>query len=76
VPAAAPLRARDLTVTRGPLVVLDGVDLVVAAGERIGVVGPNGVGKSTLLQALAGLVPLERGRVERTPPTATVGYLP
>ena len=34
MPAAAPLRARDLTVTRGPLVVLDGVDLVVAAGER------------------------------------------
>jgi ATPase subunit of ABC transporter with duplicated ATPase domains len=76
VPAAAPLHARDLTVTRGPLTVLDDIDLVVATGERIGVVGPNGVGKSTLLQALAGLVPLERGRVERTPPTATVGYLP
>ena len=55
---------------------LDGVDLVVAAGQRIGVVGPNGVGKTTLLQALADLVPLERGRVERTPPSATVGYLP
>ncbi len=76
MPAAAPLRARDLTVTRGPTLVLDAVDLVVATGQRIGVVGPNGVGKSTLLQALAGLVPLERGRVERTPPTATVGYLP
>ena len=76
MPTAAPLRARDLTVVRGPLTVLDGVDLVVAPGRRIGVVGPNGVGKSTLLRALAGLVPLERGRVERTPPTATVGYLP
>ncbi len=76
MPAAAPLRARDLTVTRGPLVVLDGIDVVVASGERIGVVGPNGVGKSTLLQALAGIVPLERGRVDRTPPSATVGYLP
>ena len=76
MPAAAPLRARDLTVTRGPLTVLDAVDLVVATGQRIGVVGPNGVGKSTLLQALSGVVPLERGRVELTPPTATVGYLP
>ncbi len=76
MPAAAPLRARDLTVTRGPLTVLDAVDLVVASGQRIGIVGPNGVGKSTLLQALAGTVPLERGRVDRTPPTATVGYLP
>ena len=76
MPTAAPLRARDVTVTRGPLTVLDGIDLVVAPARRIGVVGPNGVGKSTLLQALAGLVPLEHGRVERTPPTATVGYLP
>jgi ATPase subunit of ABC transporter with duplicated ATPase domains len=76
VPAAAPLRARHVTVTRGPHLVLDDVDLVVAAGQRIGVVGPNGVGKSTLLQTLAGLVPLDHGRVERTPPTATVGYLP
>jgi ATPase subunit of ABC transporter with duplicated ATPase domains len=76
MPAAAPLRARDVTVVRGPLTVLDGVDLVVPSGERIGVVGPNGVGKTTLLRALAGEVPLERGRVVRTPPTATVGYLP
>nr|MBA3288577.1 ABC-F family ATP-binding cassette domain-containing protein [Acidimicrobiia bacterium] len=73
---AAPLRAIDLTVTRGPLTVLDGVDLVVAAGQRIGLVGPNGVGKTTLLRALAGLEPLDRGRVLRTPPTASVGYLP
>ncbi len=58
------------------MTVLDRVDLVVAAGQRIGVVGPNGVGKTTLLQALAGLVPIDRGRIERTPPAATVGYLP
>ena len=76
MPTAAPLRARHLTVARGPLTVLDDVDLVVGVGQRIGVVGPNGVGKSTLLQALAGLVPPDRGRVDRTPPTATVGYLP
>ena len=76
MPLAAPLRARHLTVARGPLTVLDDVDLVVGVGQRIGVVGPNGVGKSTLLQALAGLVAPDRGRVERTPPTATVGYLP
>ena len=73
---AAPLRARALTVTRGPLVVLDGIDLTIAEGDTIGLVGPNGVGKTTLLRALAGQIHPDRGTVERTPPTATVGYLP
>ena len=76
VQIAAPLRARAVTVTRGPLVVLESVDLSVADGDTIGLVGPNGVGKSTLLRVLAGELQPDRGRVERTPPTATVGYLP
>ena len=42
---------------------LDGVFLGVGAGERIAVVGRNGAGKSTLLHALAGLEPLDSGRV-------------
>ena len=75
MPAAAPLRARGLQVSRGPHLVLDSVDLTVADGDRVGLVGPNGVGKSTLLQVLAGLIAPDRGRVELTPPTATVGYL-
>jgi ATPase subunit of ABC transporter with duplicated ATPase domains len=73
---AAPLRARAITVTRGPLVVLDGVDLTVVDGDRIGLVGPNGVGKSTLLGVLAGHVRPDRGTVDLTPPDATVGFLP
>jgi ATPase subunit of ABC transporter with duplicated ATPase domains len=73
---AAPLRARAVTVTRGPLVVLDAVDLTVAGGDTIGLIGPNGVGKSTLLRVLAGQLHPDRGRIELTPPTATVGYLP
>ncbi|MFF8798882.1 MULTISPECIES: ABC transporter ATP-binding protein [unclassified Methylobacterium] len=40
----------------GPHPVLDRVDLAVAAGERVGILGRSGVGKSTLLQLLAGLV--------------------
>ncbi len=73
---AASLIARSLSVSHGPLVVLDAVDLTLAGGSRVGLVGPNGVGKSTLLQALAGAVALDAGTVELAPPTATVGFLP
>ena len=50
----------------GPRVLLDGVSLGVATGDRIGVVGRNGAGKSTLLAALAGTAVLDSGRVTRT----------
>src|SRR3954470_19309631 len=74
--ASATLLARGITVTHGRRPVLTDVDLIVAPGHRIGVVGPNGVGKSTLLRVLAGLERPERGIVERAPAAATVGYLP
>jgi ATPase subunit of ABC transporter with duplicated ATPase domains len=74
VPAS--LIARSLTVIRGPLVVLDDVDLTLARGHRVGLVGPNGVGKSTLLGALAGRIELDRGAVEVVPSSANVGLLP
>jgi thiol reductant ABC exporter CydD subunit len=44
--------------------VLDGIDLTIAPGTWAAVIGPSGVGKSTLLCVLAGLIPVDRGTVE------------
>jgi ATPase subunit of ABC transporter with duplicated ATPase domains len=59
----------------GATTVLDRVTLSVTPG-RLGVVGPNGVGKSTLLRLIAGLDTPDAGSVRRTPATLTCGYLP
>jgi ATPase subunit of ABC transporter with duplicated ATPase domains len=72
---AATLVGRDISHERGGHTVLHRVSVSVGPETCLGVVGPNGVGKSTLLQILAGrLAPLS-GRVRTDPPTATVGYL-
>ena len=73
---AATLTARQLRFERAGRTVLDGVSLTVGPETCLGVVGPNGVGKSTLLQLLAGLLePADGGSIRVDPPTATVGYL-
>jgi ATPase subunit of ABC transporter with duplicated ATPase domains len=69
------LVAANVTKHHGPQLVLADVTVVVPPRARIGLVGPNGVGKSTLLRVLAGLEPPDRGTV-RTPPGLAVGYLP
>jgi ATPase subunit of ABC transporter with duplicated ATPase domains len=71
----ATLTLHDVIVTRGARPILDDIDLVVAPGSRIGVVGPNGVGKSTLLAAAAGELIVDAGEVRLAPPTANVGWL-
>ena len=67
------LVARDVSKSYAAVQVLDRVSLVVSPGDRIGIVGPNGIGKSTLLRVLAGLEAPDRGEVVRT---GAVGYLP
>ena len=73
---SATLIAADVTVVRGPTLVLSAVSLTVAPGARIGVVGPNGAGKSTLLATLSGQLEPDTGVVSLAPRAATVGLLP
>ncbi len=70
------LRAQGLTVSAGAVIVLADIDLAVGPGDRVGVVGPNGVGKTTLLRALAGELVPESGSVRRAPASATVVGVP
>ncbi len=71
----ASLVAKALTKSFGPQLVLDAVTFTVAPGARIGIVAPNGTGKTTLLRLLAGLERPDSGAVERQPARATVGLL-
>ncbi|MGW3660800.1 ABC-F family ATP-binding cassette domain-containing protein [Streptomyces sp. NPDC005151] len=59
------LLARDLVRSLGGRPVLDGVSLTASPGHRIGLIGENGVGKSTLLRVLAGLDEPDAGSVTR-----------
>ncbi len=62
-PPAPLIRVRGLRTRRGKTEILHGVDLDVAEGEFVAIVGANGAGKTTLLQSIAGVVPVPRGQV-------------
>jgi ATPase subunit of ABC transporter with duplicated ATPase domains len=73
---SATLQATALAAGHGARVLFSGLDLVLAPGDVVGLVGANGAGKSTLLRMLAGKTTPEEGTVVLSPPTATVGHLP
>jgi zinc/manganese transport system ATP-binding protein len=80
--AAEPLlEFTDAAVRVGERTLWSGVDLTVRAGEFVAVLGPNGVGKSTLIKAVLGLVPLTEGSLTVLGGPAGsgnehIGYLP
>ena len=57
------LELRDLSLAYGAALVLDSVNLTVAEGEVLALLGPSGSGKSTLLNAVAGFLPLRSGEI-------------
>ena len=57
------LQVDDLEVSHGPLQALWGVSLSISAGEKVGLLGANGAGKSTTLGAIVGHYPAQAGRI-------------
>src|SRR6478609_4030258 len=72
----ATLVAQGLAGGYGHRTLFDDLDLTVAPGDVVGVVGANGAGKSTLLRLLAGIDEPQAGRVTFSPADAFVGWLP
>ena len=72
------MRAQLVGVTKhhGGQLVLDGASLAVGPRARIGLVGPNGIGKSTVLRLLAGEEEPDGGAVVLDPPDLTVAHMP
>ncbi|MET9633577.1 ABC-F family ATP-binding cassette domain-containing protein [Lentzea sp. NPDC006480] len=66
------LTARNISLSFGPRTVISEVDFDVSPGDRVGLIAPNGVGKSTLLRLLAGELRPETGSVSCT---GTVAHL-
>jgi iron complex transport system ATP-binding protein len=58
------ISVHDVKVTYDGIIALDGLSLSVADGEFVGLIGPNGCGKSTLVRVISGIVLPHRGRVE------------
>src|SRR5215472_13884314 len=59
----------------GPKLLFEGLDWLITPKDRVGLVGANGTGKSTLLKVLAGLESLDYGSINSAK-GATAGYLP
>lgn len=72
----ATLVAQGLAGGYGHRTLFDSLDLTVAPGDVVGVVGANGAGKSTLLRLLAGIDDPQDGTIALAPADAFVGWLP
>jgi ATPase subunit of ABC transporter with duplicated ATPase domains len=72
---AATLSVVDVAIDLGGKRILDSVSLTLAPGDRVGLVGRNGVGKSTLLRVISGHLQPDAGAVQVVPASANIGLL-
>lgn len=69
------LQVSNITKHYGDTIILDSVTFTLNPGERIGLIGPNGCGKTTLLRIITGQEAADSGSVQRDPHDLRVGYL-
>ena len=69
------LQVQNLRKSYGAATVLADITFLVNDNERVGLIGPNGVGKSTILRCLVGQEQPDSGSIVLSPPGATIGYL-
>jgi ABC-type Mn2+/Zn2+ transport system ATPase subunit len=69
------IATKNLSVAYGPTTVVDHVSTTISTGDFVGIVGPSGAGKTSLLRAMLGTVPVSHGTIERAD-GLRVGYVP
>ena len=74
------LEAKDISYSFGQNhLVLDNVNFILHEGESLGILGPNGGGKSTLLKIIVGLLPIQKGKIlteKNLIANGKLGYVP
>jgi ATP-binding cassette subfamily F protein 3 len=69
------LQGQHLRKSYGAVTVISDVSFILNDHQHVGLIGPNGVGKSTLLRCLIGAEQLDAGTIVKSPPDLSIGYL-
>jgi len=70
------INVNNISKSYGDKAVLDSISMVINRGDRIGLIGSNGVGKSTLLKVIAGIEKPDKGEISLPHRDFSIGYVP